>query len=178
MEIKCEHCDKTLSVKSDAVGKKIKCPACQKVMRVPQVEDDAYDLNPKQDRKVCPSCQTELKPGAVLCVSCGLNLQTGQKLQATSSESADIEHNGGSKKNMKHTAKKTAFAASKIMIYFLGLLFILIGLGLGIGCVGNALNSRRITVETIMSFSLGIVGFSIAMYGIGMIVRAIKWKKQ
>lgn len=28
---------------------------------------------------VCPGCNSDLKPGVVICTSCGLNLQTGQK---------------------------------------------------------------------------------------------------
>ncbi len=38
----------------------------------------------------CPSCQAPIKPGTVICVACGFNLQAGQKLQGhTLKEVAD-----------------------------------------------------------------------------------------
>jgi hypothetical protein len=35
----------------------------------------------------CPSCSTALAPGAVLCVACGMNLKTGQKMQTAATAS-------------------------------------------------------------------------------------------
>lgn len=34
----------------------------------------------KQPARICPSCKAELSPDATLCVSCGLNLGTGEQL--------------------------------------------------------------------------------------------------
>lgn len=34
----------------------------------------------QQNGPICPNCGTEIKPGAVLCTSCGLNFQTGQRV--------------------------------------------------------------------------------------------------
>jgi hypothetical protein len=44
----------------------------------------------KKTGPVCPSCQAPVKPGTVICVACGFNLQAGQKLQGhTLKEVAD-----------------------------------------------------------------------------------------
>jgi len=40
---------------------------------------------------LCAGCQAPLAAGAVLCVSCGLNLHTGQKLQAPSRQKQQDE---------------------------------------------------------------------------------------
>ncbi len=34
----------------------------------------------------CPSCLQEMKPGAILCVQCGYNTRTGEKLQSHKTE--------------------------------------------------------------------------------------------
>jgi len=46
--------------------------------------DDSQD-EPKQQEptKPCPNCQGESPQSAVLCVNCGLNLRTGQKVEGT-----------------------------------------------------------------------------------------------
>jgi hypothetical protein len=55
-----------------------------------QLDDMALDLSPvpsQQDYRPappvssgCPSCRAPLSPGAVICVNCGFNLRSGQKL--------------------------------------------------------------------------------------------------
>lgn len=44
LTVSCPDCDKTLKVKDDAAGKKIRCPACSTVFPVPARSDDEDDF--------------------------------------------------------------------------------------------------------------------------------------
>jgi hypothetical protein len=69
LELSCTACGKQLSVSDKLAGRKIKCPACEAVLTVPQaVEDDAYQLaesapppKPRPSKKgpSRPPCQNE-----------------------------------------------------------------------------------------------------------------------
>jgi len=43
MTVTCPDCDKTLKVKDDAAGKKVRCPACSTVLQIPAKSKDADD---------------------------------------------------------------------------------------------------------------------------------------
>lgn len=99
----CEECGKSYTWKPELAGKKAKCK-CGAVMLVPQTEPGAdelaglYDLaedDPPPRRKAsaqpvaaaegastmrCPSCQSAMEAGAVICLACGFNLKTGSKM--------------------------------------------------------------------------------------------------
>lgn len=102
----CEGCGKSYAWKPELAGKKAKCK-CGTVMLVPQTEpgrddelDGLYDLaedDPPPRRRAtaqpataaaaggasamrCPSCQSTMEAGAVICVACGFNLKTGSKM--------------------------------------------------------------------------------------------------
>jgi len=102
-------CGKRLAVAASAAGRKVKCPACGEVLRVPQApttgarvpsapkasntslleelaqqEKAARPLTPAAPRTAgseCPNCRSALPVGAVLCVACGYNTKTGQKVK-------------------------------------------------------------------------------------------------
>ena len=98
-------CGTTLRVPATAAGKRGKCPKCSAVFRVPQVEEelrlagedeldalsaaaaregDSEALEQPQASApphACPQCDARLASGAVLCVSCGYNVQTGTSLK-------------------------------------------------------------------------------------------------
>ena len=53
IEFKCD-CGKTIRVKDDAAGRKIRCPACDEILRVPEDSEDATALTaapPKPRRR-------------------------------------------------------------------------------------------------------------------------------
>lgn len=107
IRLKCS-CGKVLSFKNEYAGKTLKCPGCQKGVRVPaasakvaspaavasapssapmqQSDGGLDDLFTEEGfaqhaGPVCPSCGKPLRgPDAVLCTNCGVNLQTGQRL--------------------------------------------------------------------------------------------------
>lgn len=101
----CEGCRKTYAWKPELAGKKVRCK-CGTVMTVPAslapepeappALDDMYELAGDREEKArrtpqataggglrCPSCQSDIEPGAVICLACGLNFKTGKKMQTT-----------------------------------------------------------------------------------------------
>ncbi|HBC85474.1 MAG TPA: hypothetical protein DCZ94_00825 [Lentisphaeria bacterium] len=68
LEFKCPHCQKDYSVKEDQAGKMFECAACGNIFHTPSPQ-------------ACPECQQLLEPGVVVCIKCGFNLQTKQKME-------------------------------------------------------------------------------------------------
>jgi DNA-directed RNA polymerase subunit RPC12/RpoP len=81
----CPSCGKQYKWKPELAGRSAKC-ACGAKIVVPAtapVAPPATTLLPDEPVKAgvkCPSCGAELPPNAVLCVTCGYNLKTGQTL--------------------------------------------------------------------------------------------------
>src|SRR5262245_48172536 len=99
----CQSCGKSYRWKPELAGKKVKCK-CGAVMTAPAKNpaaaadrggsdepdlDALYDLA-EEGKAVaksaeaapslrCPSCKSDLEPGASVCVNCGFNLKTGSK---------------------------------------------------------------------------------------------------
>ncbi|GEM_PF-4322847 len=70
----CPHCKKTFSLRDEMAGKRIKCPRC----------DKPYAVGQDEDGTPCPSCHAIIAQNGILCVNCGYNTQTGQKLKIAS----------------------------------------------------------------------------------------------
>ena len=96
-----------------AVGRKVKCPRCDKVFTVPDpgstvdrmiyaLSDDQYNKPaleeqpeppaPKETEhgKLCPNCNSEMKKDAALCIRCGFHLDRGAAIAA-----AGVDAHGG-----------------------------------------------------------------------------------
>jgi hypothetical protein len=105
IKFKCGSCQHVLTVPDNLAGKQGKCPKCQTALRVPVPKAAASQgsgqpvaaapapyVDPRMNSllnevgvvqktgPVCPSCSADIKPGVVVCVNCGMNLQTGQKI--------------------------------------------------------------------------------------------------
>jgi hypothetical protein len=99
----CGKCGKSYKWKPELAGKKVKCK-CGNVMAAPKEEpvaeqqdvdlDGLYELAAEEKKSSkrqhadaggfrCPSCHTDLAPGAVVCTLCGFNLKTGSRATAT-----------------------------------------------------------------------------------------------
>lgn len=83
-------CGQSFQAKDALAGRTAKCPKCAQPILIPSptppagsgMDDDLWDeigLAPPVAGPQCPHCSAELKPGAILCVSCGTNLQTGER---------------------------------------------------------------------------------------------------
>ena len=87
-------CGHTLSLPDHLGGQKIRCKRCQKVMRVPSGRFDALPAPPPaqgpsdpaflvQGSRGCPGCGRLYPPAVVVCVDCGLNVDSGAMLYAS-----------------------------------------------------------------------------------------------
>jgi len=67
-------------------GAKVRCPHCQtEFVPVPPApaatKGDVLALAPEEERH-CPSCRAPMAAAAVLCIECGFNTRTGEKVKA------------------------------------------------------------------------------------------------
>ncbi len=96
-------CGKSLAVKDEYAGKRLKCPGCGQTLKVPvgaaakpQPASGPETAKPaaskpaappiakerKAASKACPSCDATMPTNAVLCVNCGYDWRTGSKLKS------------------------------------------------------------------------------------------------
>ena len=88
-------CGTTLNLPDSLVGKQVRCKRCNKVLTIRGSSPDAaVDLSASQRRKLdaeltvqgsrpCPGCGALYPPSVVICVACGLNVDSGAMLYAS-----------------------------------------------------------------------------------------------
>src|SRR5262245_54212951 len=96
-EISCPECKKKIKVTAELAGKKVRCKGCNHVFPVPAAaaprpaaDDDDEGANPyalaesaKETVARCPHCAQVLDPpDAVICVNCGYNMRTRQRVSS------------------------------------------------------------------------------------------------
>ncbi len=120
IKFKCK-CGHVLSVSSNMAGKKGKCPKCANLLRVPTPKAQSAGVNAsasapaggalsqmdgaldsllddagltKKTGPTCPKCLKDVKPGAVICTSCGFNFESGEQMRefAASHEGPEFEN--------------------------------------------------------------------------------------
>ncbi len=85
-------CGKQFSVKDELAGKRGKCPTCGQALTVPPAAPPVPQRKgppPPPAANACPTCREALKPNAVICLNCGLDLRTGKQLPAATSSFDD-----------------------------------------------------------------------------------------
>ena len=88
-QIKCAFCDQMFDFDSSHGGLKVDCPHCGKQNAVTTSSGAAKDMNILHNApslvvgKTCPSCRTPVERSAVLCIQCGYNFVTRQKVGGT-----------------------------------------------------------------------------------------------
>src|SRR5215208_7702281 len=84
----CAACGKEFRWKPEIAGRKAKCK-CGQTLTVPaappapaavQTAPPPPPPAPAPATPACPECGADLPANAVLCVNCGYNLKTGQKI--------------------------------------------------------------------------------------------------
>lgn len=94
---KCGKCNSIFDVEDDSwLGMEAECPECQTVITLAKDEPKnklsirkprAMQSNPAGSQTVCPFCHKPLADGeTVICIECGTNLKTGQKLVPNQSQ--------------------------------------------------------------------------------------------
>src|SRR3989339_435215 len=93
ISITCPSCSVELELEinyyKEMEGKIIDCPQCNKAIplfsknsHTPRIETQTdVAITPPEwpDQPSCPGCHTAMAPNAVICLTCGLDLRTGQK---------------------------------------------------------------------------------------------------
>lgn len=125
--VTCPTCSKGYRWQASLVGKRVPCKQCETVFLVPDApgvglainsigEDGTYDLDldaqkdtpasaefhavPANNGK-CPSCNSPVREGAMLCLNCGFNMAEGKKIEAPTVEALPEED----KKEMRRELK-------------------------------------------------------------------------
>ena len=82
IDIECPNCYRALTFADDQAGAPVKCPnpKCRAEFPLPDPAeaDSPYGLGIEV---VCPHCQKEMAPDAVLCLECGYDTRTGKKVR-------------------------------------------------------------------------------------------------
>ena len=102
----CGSCGSTFNARDELAGKRVKCPKCKERMVIPAANSapvsagvavaapaaidpmeallQEANIGPaSRGGPICPSCAAPIAPGAVICVECGFNLETGEQLRVT-----------------------------------------------------------------------------------------------
>ena len=117
-------CGKSMAVKDEFAGKAVKCPGCQKTIRVPAATTTAPPAAASKSKAAtrpaaaasaaqgglgglfdeegmhaasgptCPACAAAIKPDTILCTSCGMNLQTGERMSGHQEVKAKAQASG------------------------------------------------------------------------------------
>jgi len=139
IEFNCPECNQHLEAPPDLAGVEIACPACETILSVPTqqgaltaaqiirataAEDGTEDpessphkpFTRADDRKVqCPSCDTSLESGTVICVDCGYNFKTRRKMSAAPEETAVARSGNGDNGDKSEKIKIIALVSAILL---------------------------------------------------------------
>jgi len=79
IEVRCPNldCRKGFKLRDSLAGKKVKCPACGTVIKVPDRQATPEPLHYHPARQICTNCGAVLGVRAVICPQCGGDVRTG-----------------------------------------------------------------------------------------------------
>jgi hypothetical protein len=93
-ECQCPACSRGLRAREADRGKWFKCPGCDshfhlgeeearadEPAQIARVQKQPARIRPQGKQRQCPSCHQPLAADAVVCIECGLNLETGRRLR-------------------------------------------------------------------------------------------------
>ena len=143
IKVSCS-CGQSFTAKDELKGQTLLCPKCHQPLTIgataPQDDkqsDGMADLFEEVGLKEfkgqrCPNCGAPLKPKATMCVECGLNLESGERLHGAKirkvgeqgfGEAADVLLDRAAQTLVEDKAqiKKTLSQGAPAWIYFLGL---------------------------------------------------------
>lgn len=107
IKVKCGNCDASFKAKDSLAGRRVKCPSCKEPLKIPAAapkqvakavpapvasHNPLLDLLDEQNIRaaargpMCENCAGELEPGAIICMECGFNHETGGQLQTEAHE--------------------------------------------------------------------------------------------
>ena len=144
----CPGCHKRFKANDKLVGKKVKCPQCGGVIEIRSptpvpvpapslaglVEGAATTTAPgEKPRKTCPACGSALAGAAVLCIDCGFDLRTGQKVEVgPSSAAAPVDDEEKAPRRRKKRRRERSGELSQGMAFLWGCVMASFGASIGI----------------------------------------------
>lgn len=159
--VTCPNCGKGYRWQTKLIGRRVPCKQCNEPFDVPEApgegiaiapavtEDGTYELDfdeaadapaspaaqatPASGGK-CPSCNSAVREGAVLCMNCGFNMAEGKKVQtAVAPVAAEPDPSGGAmtKKQQREMEQAEELHAQHFMMnYKAPIILIIIGFAL------------------------------------------------
>lgn len=147
IKVACQ-CGASFAAKDELAGKAVRCPKCKQPLKIPapaapapavaSAMDDLFDEVGIAAKKgpSCPKCNAELKPNAIICVSCGFDLQSGEHREGAKVYSAaEIGHGEAADTLLdrasrqieidKEEDKKNISQGAPAYVYLFGLLVII-----------------------------------------------------
>jgi len=115
IKVKCGECSASFKAKDSLAGRKVKCPKCKEPLRIPSPPPqqaarasapaapaaashnplldllDEQNIGSNTGGKMCENCAGSMEPGAIICMECGFNHQSGDKLET---DAADDDSTG------------------------------------------------------------------------------------
>jgi hypothetical protein len=163
IKFSCPSCQQHIQCEQGYAGMEIACPSCHAKMVVPgsisaPAPAPAPGLRmsasappppptpppaPAATGRTCPSCGNPVAPAAIMCIKCGTNLRTGQKMTAPGRPGARVSAPAGAAGPWYKTPYPYlgGYLVILAVLYFLGqsspdmkLLFLL---GLGLYLIGS-----------------------------------------
>lgn len=190
IKVACK-CGASFAAKDELAGKAVSCPKCKQPLRIPSPAaapakamvsglDDLFDevgISAKKGPS-CPKCQAELKPNAIMCVACGLDLQSGTHREGAKIHDASRAGHGEAadsllerasrqieidkeedKKNLSHGAPAYVYLFGLVVIVaFAGMMFTL-PKGLAFHITGCSLVGFVIVIQIYYSIRMLILAF-------------------
>lgn len=134
------------------VGRNVECLSCQTVYQVEQ----SSALDAGAESRACPSCGSSLPPQAVLCVQCGLELETGRVRKSIVSAASPNRH-------VEWEQLRTVAMYQRFLIYAILLNFVLnlvAAPALAAGLLGNLGSMLPAVTIGLVVLSLATLGFT------------------
>ncbi|MDP6468768.1 MAG: hypothetical protein QF918_13555 [Pirellulaceae bacterium] len=188
IKVVCQ-CGASFGAKDELAGRKVACPKCKQPLEIgaapaptPAVSGAMSDLldeagfdNVQGPR--CPKCSKPIQPGALLCVSCGFNLQTGEEIEGAEVKAqAERGDKGVANKLLDGAAtriahekledKKTRAQGAPVWVYFVAFAGVLAF----VACMLLMPRDRAFLINGNGLIIFG--GIIISMYGIRMAIAA------
>ncbi|MCA9171397.1 MAG: hypothetical protein KDB23_27195 [Planctomycetales bacterium] len=152
-------CGAAFAAPDKYAGRQVKCPKCSEPVRVPAAGAapaaasgakrtskpaappvdrelasllDEVDLGQTKTGRRCPDCREDVDAEAVVCINCGLNLETGKKMKTKTVQRVargPQMPSGGAAANKQAEPPKPVLALAK-MLNQAGMLYLLVALGI------------------------------------------------
>ena len=137
IKVKCGSCGSGFSAKDSLAGRRVKCPTCKEPISIPAKRTASKPKQPKPAKAkatvpahnplldlldeqnirsqargpICENCAAELQAGAIVCIECGFNHETGDKLET---EAYDDVIDAGAESSMSDADRIMAKAEQDI----------------------------------------------------------------